>query len=163
MHDSAQWKRTLTRHRKIKPNNLFFTQKSGKNRVGVLSFLGILSQTRPVKNCTYTVGNVTTIYVTTIKIRTELKSTITGTCTEEAFTFSHVYHQGTSQYGHSDSKRNSTTCSYSVNEIEHFGTINYFYHINSQPIAVLNHMWNQAPCWQTLEYLAEKFSNNMRC
>ncbi len=135
----------------------------------MLSFLGILSPNnspnktgKKLFDGTYTVGNVTTI-----KIRTELKSTITdliGTCPEEAFTFSRVYHQGTmlhsSQYGHSDSKRNSTTCFYFVNGIEHFGTVNYFYHINSQPIAVIKPYEIRLLAGK---YLAEKFSNNMRC
>lgn len=62
-------------------------------------------------------------------------------CPMEALHFTRIYHQDTIftslKYGKSDSKRNSSVCSFLIDGTEKHGTIESFYMIRSIPVAII--------------------------
>ena len=109
----------------------------------VLSFLGLSPEKnksgRQILSNSYIVGIVKTSVVSSQE-RDSIEE-LAGPCPMEAPSFDKVFHNDTLfhtiEYGHADSKRNSTVCSYSVRSQEHYGIINRFYLINSIPIAII--------------------------
>lgn len=54
------------------------------------------------------------------------------------------------QHGRSDSKRNSSVCSFSINETEEYGIIDKFYVINSIPVVVVKPFCRNGSLLQTI-------------
>ena len=109
----------------------------------VLSFLNTPSKSKPgyvlFPDC-YVIGNM---YSSTTEgeIRSQIEVLTRGDCPRDIRSFSQIYYQGTilhsTKYGRSDSKRNSTICSFACNGKEQYGSIEQFSIVNSLPIAII--------------------------